>query len=500
MAATGRAGLARSLLHFPGMVNATLFQRLTLGYLAILFLVLALGFYVTLQLNRINRLAVEASTVYGDAARQAESLEDSLGSLAALEQKFHIARDRDFYLRFVDSQEAFQGKLAALVHLVRDTPLQALVLEAQRLERAYAAQVDARAERMPPQDSAEPPPESGEVQVESLVERLHAVVLAAEAGRDAKIRAAGQISGRVFDMTATAALVCVSLGLLISWTNTRSVNRSIRLLQAQMQALAKGRFQAIGRIAAPPEIQALAEDFNRMGTRLQELDELKEDFIRHVSHDLRTPLTVIKEASGLLREGAVAGSAHQQDELLSIIRSECDRLIASVNRILDLSRMEANMMAYRIAPVDPMAIARQVVLKLAPLAMARRIDLALEPATLPLVRADQEQLSQLLENLLGNALKFTPAGGAVRVCAAAPEAPGDPVQMAVRDTGTGIAMEDLEKIFEKFRRIETGGPTARGTGLGLTIAKHIVTAHGGKIWAESRPGAGSTFCFTLPRA
>jgi two-component system sensor histidine kinase GlrK len=495
----GRSGLARSLLRFPGMVNATLFQRLTLGYLAILFLVLALGSYVTLQLNRINRLAVEASTIYGEAARQAESLVDSLRSLVALERKFHIARDWDFHLRFTASQDAFQGKLDALLHLVRGTPLQVIALQAQHLGRAYADQVHSRAERIPAENAADLPPESGEDFVASLAQRLHAVVFSAEAGRDAKIRAAGQISARVFDMTAAAALACVTLGLLISWVNTRSVNRSIRLLQTQMQALAKGRFQAIGRIGAPPEIQALAEDFNRMGARLQELDELKEDFIRHVSHDLRTPLTVIKEASGLLREGAVAGSAQQQDELLEIIQSECDRLIASVNRILDLSRMEANMMAYRVAPVDPMAIARQVVLKLAPLAMARRIDLALEPASVPLVRADQERLGQLLENLLGNALKFTPSGGSVRVCAAAPLAPGEPVRIAVRDTGAGIAAADLEIIFEKFRRIDTGGPTARGTGLGLTIAKHIVTAHGGKIWAESRPGAGSTFCFTLPQ-
>lgn len=492
--------LARYLLALGRMVNATLFQRLTLGYLATLLLMVALGSYATLELKHIHQLAVEASTIHGEAARQAESLADSLLSLAALEQKFQIAQDRDFYLRLRDSQEAFQNRLAALSHLVGATPLHPLVRQAQSLEQEYAAQVEALAQPGSRPGPGTASPQSGIDRAAPLARHLRALIVAAEARRDDQIQAAGRISARVFQMTAAVGLACLGLGLLISWANTHSVTRSVGLLQNQMQALAAGRFQAIGRLRAPPEIRALVEDFNRMGARLQELDELKEDFLRHVSHDLRTPLTVIKEACGLMGGGAAAGSPGQSGELLAMITAECDRLIASVNRILDLGRMEANMMAYRFEPLDPMAVARQVVLQLAPLAIARRIELALDPAELPPVRADRERLAQLLENLLGNALKFTPPGGAVRICAAAPEAPGAPVQIAVHDTGAGIPSAELERIFEKFRRIETGGPTPRGAGLGLAICQHIVTAHGGRIWAESRPGAGSTFSFSLPPA
>jgi two-component system sensor histidine kinase GlrK len=238
-----------------------------------------------------------------------------------------------------------------------------------------------------------------------------------------------------------------------------------------------------------------------MSERLEQLDAMKLDFISHVSHELRTPLTSVKAASSMLLEGAFDASPERQKELLSIIRDECERLIGAVNRILDISRMEAGMMDYRFSEGELPPIVQKTVLKLAPLAQRKRIDLELKPfPELPLVRMDGDRIMQVVDNLLGNALKFTPLGGKVVVSLSQRENGGDFVQVSIADTGPGIHQEHLARIFERFKRIEKGRETTIGTGLGLSIVKHIVADHGGKIWVRSAPGKGSTFSFALPVA
>jgi two-component system sensor histidine kinase GlrK len=299
-------------------------------------------------------------------------------------------------------------------------------------------------------------------------------------------------------MTSTIALAVILAGLLVSFLITRSISRSINLLKLKTRDVAAGDFNGLPEMKAPPEIQELAKDFNVMCQRLKELDQLKVDFISHVSHELRTPLTAIKEASGMLLSGTYGDKPEKQRELLTITRDECERLIASVSRILDLSRMESNMMEYDIRPRQLMPVIQKTVLKLAPIAQRRGINLELNPVKfIPPVEMDAEKIALVLENLIGNALQFTSTGGSVTIHAAVDgQHPGD-ILISVADNGSGIPGESLEKIFDKFRRIESGRQTPRGTGLGLSIAKHVITAHGGKIWAQSETGHGSTFFFTL---
>ncbi len=309
------------------------------------------------------------------------------------------------------------------------------------------------------------------------------------------------MSTRVLDMTVFTGVVIIAFGVLISFANARSINRSIVMLQKKTREIARGRYAGIPALGGPPEIQALADDFNRMSIKLKQLDEMKIDFINRVSHDLRTPLTAIKEASDMLMEGVYADSPEKQHHLLAITTEECGRLIRSVNRILDLSRMEVKMMEYRFHPCSLMPLIQHSVLKLAPLARTKEIELELSPVPdLPAVNMDEERIGQVLENLIGNAIKFTPNKGRVRVQAAPMSKKHDGVGVAVTDSGPGIPPEDLEFIFDKFSRVSSDGQTATGSGLGLAIAKHIIEDHGGRIWARSKPGSGSTFVFVLPVA
>jgi two-component system sensor histidine kinase GlrK len=291
------------------------------------------------------------------------------------------------------------------------------------------------------------------------------------------------------------------IGLFISFYNARQINQSIQRLQKKTHDVAKSRFSTLAPIESPPEIAALTRDFNQMCHRLEELNDMKEDFIYHVSHELRTPLTAIREASSMLLEGHFATQPDRQSQLLSIVKDECDRLIRSINRMLDLARMEAQMMDYHFKPLDILPLMRACILKLAPIALAKKVRIELTPTDqLPHVRADGDRLYQLLDNLMGNALKYTAAQGEIRIAAIKNHEDSSFIQVQIQDTGCGIPQGELKTIFEKFRRIDKGQETERGTGLGLSIAKHIVMAHGGKIWATSQPGHGSAFTFTLPVA
>jgi two-component system sensor histidine kinase GlrK len=286
---------------------------------------------------------------------------------------------------------------------------------------------------------------------------------------------------------------------LISFFNTQKINRSIVLLQEKTKEIAKGTFEEISNITSPPEIKELADDFNIMCERLKELDEMKLDFISHVSHELRTPLTAMKEASSMLLEGTVANNAENQKELLKIMYEGCARLIESVDRILDLSRMEAKMMNYHFNECSLVPLIQKSIHKLSPIAKSKEIQLKSKvPRDLPTVTADERRIEQVLENILGNALKFASDQDTVSIDAAVKNDGRRFVEISVSDSGSGIPEKELESIFDKFLRIENGKGTVRGTGLGLPLAKHIVAAHGGRIWAESKEGAGSTFYFTLP--
>jgi two-component system sensor histidine kinase GlrK len=337
--------------------------------------------------------------------------------------------------------------------------------------------------------------------VDDINRKLKEIMNIVRSNRENKILSSSQISRRVLNMTVFTAILTVLLGVLISFLNTRSINRSIILLQKKTKELAQGTYEKIPEIKAPPEIKALADDFNTMSDKLRRLDEMKVDFINHVSHELRTPLTAIKEASSMLMEGTYNNDAEKQHQLLTITQEECERLINSVNRILDFSRMEAQMMEYRLTTCNLIPVIKRTIKKLTPIAQNKKINLELKPPRkLPAVRIDEERIGQVLENLIANALKFTSEEGRILIQTVPFNRKKNFVCVAISDTGMGINAEHLQIIFDKYSRGQADGYRIRGSGLGLSIAKYIITDHGGQIWATSEPGKGSTFFFALPVA
>jgi signal transduction histidine kinase len=228
-------------------------------------------------------------------------------------------------------------------------------------------------------------------------------------------------------------------------------------------------------------------------------DRLKTEFVSLVSHELRTPLTSIKGYIDLLAAGEVGPLTADQLEFLGIAKSNADRLVALINDLLDISRIEAGKVDLRRQPLALGALLQQIVTSFRPQLAARQQALSLDlPRDLPVIEGDADRLTQVFSNLLSNATKYTPPGGAttIRVRASA-----EAVQVDVTDTGIGMTPEEVEQLFTKFFR--SGHRLVReagGTGLGLTITRSLVELHGGQILVRSTPGLGSTFSVRLPLA
>jgi two-component system sensor histidine kinase GlrK len=482
-------------------MQLTIFKRLTLGYLAIMLLIIFLGVYVTTKLNQLNHIARTVISVDSAAIGLAENLSETFLSQEAFSKKYLISRDQDFYQKFWEIQEHFSRDLERLGSLMDTSEKKRLFGHAKEMYDDYLSLL--KEEFSFVNNGQDYPYEEFQEKKENIVEeinrKLRKIIQIGRIDRDNKLQASSQMSSRVLRITTVTGAMVILMGILISFFNTRSINNPIQVLQDRTKEVSKGKFEEVPNISSPPEIKELVNAFNLMCERLKEIDEMKADFMSHVSHELRTPLTSIKGASSMLLEGVFLSMPEKQNRLLRIIESECERLIESVDSILDLSSMEAKMMDYHFRECQLILVIQETVSRFMPIALRNNISLDLKlPPDLSPVKVDEDRIRQVIENLLGNALKFTPEGGRVIVSAILKKNEKPYVEVSVSDTGCGIPKEDLKKIFDKFKRTDAGRKTACGTGLGLSIAEHIIAAHGGKIWVESQPGKGSTFFFTLP--
>lgn len=230
-------------------------------------------------------------------------------------------------------------------------------------------------------------------------------------------------------------------------------------------------------------------------TRLKELDRLKSEFVMAASHELRTPLTSMSMSVELLRENAAGKLNDNERQLLETAHEEMQRLRALVNDLLDISKIEAGKMEMAFDQTPVAMLLEKAVAMLKSQAEERSIGLSSTVTEdMPDVKVDANKITWVLTNLISNALRYTDAGGSIRLVA---EGIGPQVQISVTDTGAGIPYEYQSRIFDKFVQVKSE-KSVGGTGLGLAICKEIVRAHGGTIWVDSVPGQGSTFTFTIP--
>ena len=484
------------------LVNFSILSRLISSYLLIIIIVLLSGIYTIWTLNELNRTIRSITTTDTRMIRLSEECLEILDKENAAEEKLFVSRDDEYFRQFKDFQNDFNSRLAELESYVDSARRRDFVEPTRVLHVNYGALFQDVVGQMSSRKLADSELIDYRAARDRITseagQRLRELTQALSYARYEKIvklEESSTLTTNVIQLSLIAAFVMV---VIISVINTQAVNTPILRLLEKTKAVAKGHFGDPLKISSPPEIRELAEAFNTMCDRLKELDQMKIDYIGYLSHELRTPLTALKEASSMLQEGVFAAMPEKQQELHSLIREECERLIRSVNRLLDFSVMESGMMTLSLQESGLQPIVEKNLLRFSPVSERKNISLQakIQPG-LPTLRMDTEKIDVALENLLSNALKFTSEGGRITVVAGYGTGEKS-VEVAVSDTGRGIPASKLKEVFEKFKRVDDGKGAVRGTGLGLAIVKHIINAHGGRVWAESEVGKGSTFTFSLP--
>ena len=314
------------------------------------------------------------------------------------------------------------------------------------------------------------------------------VAFAADVGRQAE------------RVTRLAGIFAGLLGIVVSVLIVHSINDPLRRLTKGTRAIAKGQFWHRLPAYGNDEFTELARDFNVMTEKLGQLDQMKKDFVSHVSHDLKAPLASIRQIMHLLLQEIPGSLNEQQKGLIQLSYNSAERLAAMVGNLLDVSRMEAGAMEYDIAPHDLLPLIKTVADEFSVQAREKGIRLSVDcgrPSAF--VQCDRDRIVQVIGNLFENALKFSP--GNSEITTRIDEGQDGEILISVSDSGPGVPDGHKERIFHKFHQVKYGKKIAgQGVGLGLAICKTIVEAHRGRIWVEDNPEGGSVFSFALQSA
>lgn len=469
-----------------------------MGYLLLLALVMSMSLYSISKLGRVRDVTHSVILEDNVLLDLHKSLAGTFLAETQNEKKFITLHDQAFYDGFLLAWRDFDRYLAQAKSLARSPELLVLIERIGTLHIGYQTLFDDEAAlrrtgtpyvasryRTMKTDAANA--------MTDALQAMHANVQKSIIGKITRLNEAVVQAGSV---TMAVTVLSLALGIIISLLITRSITVPLDRMAKKTADIGSGIYGTDLDLRSPPEIGALAQAFNFMSAKLRNVDKMKSDFYSLMSHELRTPLTSIKEGTNLFLEGHGGPVTEKQKWLLTIVAEESDRLISLVNSLMDLSKLEAGLLAYNFTKAELLPLVTTAAGEVLPLAEAKKIRIGTDVDVVPPVTLDPERVLQVLRNLIGNALKFTPPGGTVRIAVRCGESG---VGVSVTDTGPGIPKEHQSAIFDKFRQATLAGTKQLpGTGLGLAIVKHIIHDHGGTVWVESEEGRGSTFTFVLP--
>jgi two-component system sensor histidine kinase BaeS len=309
-----------------------------------------------------------------------------------------------------------------------------------------------------------------------------------------RVNQAGQaFLERINQVLLLSAIGATVVGLLLGVVLARTFTRPLREMIAATRAVADGDLEQRVAVRSGDELGKLAVAFNQMNDRLAHARDLRRQMTADIAHELRTPISVILGHAEAVHDGVMSPST----ELFDIIHDEASRLSRLVEELRTLSLAEAGELVLTRQTISPKALLENAIAAHLPNAQQRGITLNLEiEPDLTQINVDPDRMAQVLSNVLSNALRYTPQGGYINLCA---KRFADGVELRIQDSGPGIDPEELERIFDRFYRSDKSRQRDEsGSGLGLAIAKSIVEGHNGRIWAESEPGQGVTIVIALP--
>jgi signal transduction histidine kinase len=480
-------------------------------FLAFSLVILVLAGIAVWSLNEVGKLSVASQPVAiraAEALPRAVSLREAVSQAKRVDLRSLVFGDREYTDASIAGSAHIVEELDRLSGLLTTDEEKALLRSAASGFKEYYAIVNdardlrkrgdaKRAEKLM-QIEAQP-------MADRVVEQLDRLVrITSDALDKAQIEATAALDRAQFDIEAlrsrtwkavTTAMILAVLAALagtafIAFRMTRSLGR----LSDATKAVAEGAFHEPLAIDAKDEIGALAKSFNSMAARLRETDAMKEKFYATVSHELRSPLGAMREAARLIETKKAGPLSEKQERLIGIFRDGTERLLRLVNEVLDLSRANTGMLPIERRWFGVDAAVKQAIEELRPQAEQRGITLGLEGDCGPeSMLGDEDRIVQVVVNLVGNSLRFTPPGGRVAVRVRHTDSE---FEIQVEDTGIGIPAAFLPVVFDRFRQAHSG---KGGTGLGLAIVKSLVEAHDGRVTVESQEGKGSRFTVSLPR-
>lgn len=456
--------------------------------------ILALFIHIQ-QIMRVSEGIVSQNYRISSAAKK---MIENLLWMAESESKYNLLQKEEYKEYFVAAQREFEGNLTDILAL--ETPRPDQWTAWQELYRDYLAQLPPEPTGQNKDEEAATPWIPEEI-INEWVQRVSKARSENEQNIEMQMRDLNQ-RGRMAVRWGLVGLgSSVVIGLLGSVFLTRSMNRPLRELRRGIRSISQEGSSLPIQVLSGDEFGELAGAFNDMATRLHEEERMRSDFISMLSHEIRTPLTSIRESVNLIVEEVMGPVNERQARFLRIASHEIERISTLLNDLMQVSRLEAGAVKIQPRPFDAVEFVQGGITRAMPAAEAKGIVLRAEirETTTPLsVMGDPENLQQVLLNLLGNAIKFSPAGTEIVVCVAYDPTDGQRLRFAVSDQGPGITPEEQSLVFHKYYRSASSRDQVDGVGLGLSISRHIVEAQGGRIWVENNPGGGSTFFFSLP--
>jgi two-component system sensor histidine kinase GlrK len=449
-----------------------------------------------------------------EGARISLRLLQALDGVLEFASKYQILADPGYLTQWLDWEAAVEEDLRQLagVDLTPTEEEYRLSVGAKWAEyRSIVTPVEAQGRSMPPEVL---------LQVQGVLTETRQDVDDLIATTNAAIAEQSATSAEAASRARTVAWISAGLAVFVAAVSSLllylSISGPLRRLTRGTREIARGRFDHRLRIQGPRELSSLARDFDRMAARLDELENLKRDFVSHVSHELKTPLAAIQETIEVLLDELPGPLTPKQTRLLELSRSSSGRLSSMISDLLETSRLESGAAGYMPSWNDVADLTRSVLDEVEPLAVERRLEVFLRvESPAPEIVCDRNRVRDVVMNLVTNAVKFSAEGRRVRIIirdvTEVPDEcpptrylvrrePGPFLLLSVEDEGPGVPDRDKEGIFEKFHQVRRGERLrGQGVGLGLAIAWRIVEAHAGALWVEDREPLGSVFQMLLPK-
>jgi signal transduction histidine kinase len=445
------------------------------------------------QIMKISENVVNKNFRISSASKK---MIESLLWMEESQNKYDLIKKEDYKKYFISAQKEFEGNLVEI-----------LLLDSggsdsdpwKTLYKDYLAQLPRSTEGI----DEEEPSKTLWIPEEILndwVQRISKVRSGNELAIESEMRILNDRGQMAVRLGFLGLGVSVLVGLLGSIFLAHSMNRPLRELRRGIRSIPQAGLSEPIKILSSDEFGELAGAFNEMAARLKEEERMRSDFISMLSHEVRTPLTSIRESVNLIAEEVMGGINDRQRRFLEIASREIERICDLLNHLMQVSRLEAGALEIVAQPVDPSTFVNSSISRVMPAAEAKGIKIHAQlPPDIPDIMGDPDHLQQVLLNLLGNAIKFSPSETEV-VVRVEPDRNGSifMLRFSICDSGPGIPEDEVSLVFNKYYRAEGTRDRIDGVGLGLSISKHIVEAHGGRVWVEGRPGGGSNFSFTIP--